>query len=149
NEVWVNLETWPHGKANSVAVLFSANGGAWSSQALSGNGQSGSYDLWHADLGKFNPGTQIQYAFGATDANGNTIWESNDGRNYTAQVNASALDSDGDGIGDWWTQAHFNHTTAQVSDHSRSGDDPDGDGMTNIQEFLAGTDPLDAQSSLR
>ncbi len=33
--------------------------------------------------------------------NGNVVWDSNGGANYSAQVNAVARDSDGDGIPDW------------------------------------------------
>jgi len=33
-----------------------------------------------------------------------------------------------------------------ASDNSRAGDDADGDGASNFNEFLAGTDPLNAAS---
>jgi hypothetical protein len=58
-------------------------------------------------------------------------------------------DSDGDGIPDSWMLQIFGHATALAGDHSRPQDDADGDGMTNLQEYLAGTDPLDAQSNLK
>jgi hypothetical protein len=45
-------------------------------------------------------------------------------------------DSDGDGLPDAWELEHFG-SLAQTA----SGD-PDGDGFTNEQEYLAGTDPL-------
>jgi len=58
-------------------------------------------------------------------------------------------DSDGDGIPDSWMLQIFGHPTGLASDHSRARDDADGDGMTNFQEYRAGTDPLDAQSNLK
>src|SRR5436305_472329 len=58
-------------------------------------------------------------------------------------------DSDGDGIPDSWMLQIFGHPTGLASDSSRADDDADGDGMTNLQEYRAGTDPLDAQSSLK
>jgi hypothetical protein len=36
-----------------------------------------------------------------------------------------------------------------ASDNSRAQDDADGDGMTNLAEFLAGTNPRDPSSNLR
>ena len=51
-------------------------------------------------------------------------------------------DSDGDGIPDSWMLQIFGHATGLASDLSRAQDDADGDGMTNLQEYLAGTDPL-------
>src|SRR5882724_4485397 len=59
------------------------------------------------------------------------------------------LDSDGDGIPDWWMLAYFNHPTGQTGDNSVANQDADGDGMSNLQEFLTGTDPTDPQSSFR
>ena len=54
-------------------------------------------------------------------------------------------DSDHDGLPDDWETAHGldsnNAADAQL--------DPDLDGMTNLQEYLAGTDPDDPRSSLK
>lgn len=52
------------------------------------------------------------------------------------------LDTDADGIPDWWMLAYFDHPTGQEGDGSLAGDDPDGDGATNLDEFLSGTNPL-------
>ena len=50
------------------------------------------------------------------------------------------IDSDGDGLADAWEQQHFG------SLNSNPTDDPDGDGMNNLREFRAGTNPTDSQS---
>jgi glycosidase len=54
--------------------------------------------------------------------------------------------SDPDGIPDWWRLAYFGHALGLASDNCRATDDADGDGMSNLNEFLAGTDPLNAAS---
>ncbi len=54
--------------------------------------------------------------------------------------------SDTDGIPDWWRLAYFGHALGQANDNSRGSDDADGDGASNLKEFLAGTDPLNAAS---
>ncbi|HAM70163.1 MAG TPA: hypothetical protein DCM86_00780, partial [Verrucomicrobiales bacterium] len=54
-------------------------------------------------------------------------------------------DKDGDRMGDAWELDH-GLNPADPSDASR---DDDGDGQTNLQEFLAGTDPHDKTSFLR
>ncbi len=53
-------------------------------------------------------------------------------------------DSDNDGLPDWWEQEYG--TLVFVPD---AEDDPDLDGLTNREEFLAGTHPNDAASALR
>ena len=53
----------------------------------------------------------------------------------------SGADTDADGIPDWWETAHFGSPAA-----CGAGDDPDGDGYSNREEWLQGTDPDDASS---
>ncbi len=52
-------------------------------------------------------------------------------------------DADGDGLLDAWETQHFGTTGASASA------DPDGDGTTNLMEYLAGTDPRSAASVFR
>ena len=66
-----------------------------------------------------------------------------------ATLMITGVDSDGDGIPDSWMSQHFGHIGALASDYSRAQDDPDNDGMSNLQEYLAGTDPLDPLSCLQ
>jgi hypothetical protein len=54
------------------------------------------------------------------------------------------VDSDGNGLPDWWEQQHFGQLTG--TDPSA---DPDHDGATNLAEWLAGTDPRNATSAFR
>ena len=60
---------------------------------------------------------------------------------FAQNVTVTTTDTDGDGIPDAWMTAKFGHTTGQAGDKSRATDDADGDGMTNLQEFRAGTEP--------
>jgi Tol biopolymer transport system component len=64
----------------------------------------------------------------------------------SVDVNAALVDSDEDGIPDWWMMKYFGHPTGQAGDLSRALDDADGDGVSNMQEYLAGTSPTDSTS---
>jgi len=55
--------------------------------------------------------------------------------------------SDTDGIPDWWRLAYFGHALGSAADRSRGTDDADGDGVSNLTEFLHGTDPLNPFSA--
>jgi hypothetical protein len=57
---------------------------------------------------------------------------------------AAWQDSDGDGLPDGWEQ-----TYGFVQGVDESNDDTDDDGLTNLQEFISGTNPLLASDALR
>ena len=54
---------------------------------------------------------------------------------------ASDADRDQDGLPDWWERWHFLSETV-----ARKELDADEDGVTNYQEYLTGTDPIDPDS---
>jgi subtilisin family serine protease len=54
---------------------------------------------------------------------------------------AKIVDTDGNGLPDWWEQQYFGHLTG-----TDPNADPDHDGENNLAEFLAGTIPTNALS---
>jgi hypothetical protein len=69
-------------------------------------------------------------------------------RNDAGQANVfftitTVADSDGDGISDDWEAQYFGGTNA-----ANASLDSDGDGLTNLEEYTAGTDPNDPGSLL-
>ena len=56
------------------------------------------------------------------------------------------FDVDGDGVPDWW-EVRFSRTRSKIS--FVAADDDDGDGVINLYEFVAGTDPTNETSILR
>lgn len=54
------------------------------------------------------------------------------------------MDSDNNTLPDWWEKQYFNQFTGGISTA-----DPDGDGMSNRDEFLAATSPVSAASTLK
>ncbi|HXJ58308.1 MAG TPA: lamin tail domain-containing protein [Verrucomicrobiae bacterium] len=61
-----------------------------------------------------------------------------------APLPAGLQDSDGDGLPDGWEQ-----TYGFISGVNEANDDPDGDGLSNLAEFIAGTNPRLAEDALR
>jgi hypothetical protein len=57
-------------------------------------------------------------------------------------------DSDGDGLPDTWERANGLNPFSRAGIHGATGD-PDGDRFTNLEEYLAGTQPNNAASLLR
>jgi subtilisin family serine protease len=54
------------------------------------------------------------------------------------------VDTDGNGLPDWWELEYFGHLTG-----TDPNADPDHDGMSNLAEWIAGTNPTNAASCLR
>ena len=59
---------------------------------------------------------------------------------------AGSFDGNGDGLPDLWQIQYFGCVGCP---RAAPGSDPDGDGMSNPQEYLAGTDPTNSASSFR
>ena len=60
-------------------------------------------------------------------------------------TNLVIVDSDGDGMPNWW-EDQFNLDKGNPADAAR---DTDGDGASNLAEFLAGTEPNSSFSAFR
>jgi hypothetical protein len=131
----------------TVAVDFYGNPSAGAAQGRTYLGQrtvviggAGSA-AFTADLGLATAlGTRVTAT--VTDALGNTS-------EFSSAVVATGVDHVGDGIPDAWRAAHFGGTGTSTNATSCAACDPDHDGMSNREEFLAGTDPGNAAGVLR
>ena len=65
-----------------------------------------------------------------------TVIDDNDSEGIDFTAVYAVLDSDLDGIPDWWEMKFFNGLSETASS------DPDGDGYSNLEELAHGTDPL-------
>jgi len=77
----------------------------------------------------------------ATDPAGNTS-------PLSPGITVTTTDSAGDGIPDVWRQTYFG-SAASTNGQSCAGCDADHDGLSNWQEFLAGTNPTNSASVLQ
>jgi hypothetical protein len=67
---------------------------------------------------------------------------------YRIPPMAGFVDSVGDGIPDWWRAQFFGGTGSTTNNQSCAACDPDVDGMSNLQEYLADTNPTNNASLL-
>jgi hypothetical protein len=73
----------------------------------------------------------------------------NDSNLATGTVSVALVYSNGDGVPDWWRALHFGGDGTTVDSQSCGTCDPDRDGYSNSDEFIAKTDPLDRRSAPR
>ena len=77
--------------------------------------------------------------------NGNAPQNGLESEVIVSKFEFQGTDTDGDMIPDWWERAHG----LNLSSSSDATTDDDGDGYTNLQEFMADTDPADPASALK
>ena len=81
----------------------------------------------------------VSYAVVAVGSNGLSSAQAVANR---LMADGTGVDNDGDGIPDSWMVQYFGHPTGLVSDQSFGQDDPDHDGLSNLQEYQLGLNPM-------
>ena len=128
------------------------NGGLWEEYGLFGNQTyDGIYQsgfLYGVIFQDDDPNTGDRYYAGPLEATAafvshemNVDFVNGDMWNGTVLAQDVALDFDGDGMANDFEMRHFGDYTSGIP-----GLDPDVDGLSNIGEYIAGTDPGDSNS---
>jgi hypothetical protein len=131
----VVLVRWRCTAVNEVTIFYSHQGGA-----------AGTWQEIAPSVDETNPGW-LAYSWTVPDTPSadclvmiqEYLGDASDTSDAAFEIGA---DDDSDGLHDAWEVAHFGATGACAP-----GEDPDGDGWSNLEEFAAGTDPTDAASA--
>ncbi|MDE0838467.1 MAG: VWA domain-containing protein, partial [Kiritimatiellae bacterium] len=88
------------------------------------------------DFSLATTGWSTSWRYDATFVGAVTMVETN-----TPIHSGDFVDSDGDGLPDWWEIAFFGNDNGAIPE-----DDTDNDGINNLYEYLAGLNPIDPRS---
>jgi len=145
-----------NGQANMQAVQSSTNG-EFSVSDVTPSRSVRSFVKYGGTSGNFNASLN---ATAVDQTTLNTVNMRNQAQTQQVEVSGSAqltvgvgfqtnwtdtLSSGTDGIPDWWRLKYFGHATGQTSDGSAAGDDPTGDGLTNMDKYILMLDPTKAE----
>ncbi len=127
--------------SSSLTILLDTTGARWSVKWF--------YDGRLARSGVFTPLAITHVGFGF-----NTTASVPTGVStislFTLETIESGADTDNDGLPDHWEFAHFRVAAAEdasaVAVRQGGGDDSDGDGYTNLEEYVAGSSPTNPRS---
>jgi hypothetical protein len=160
----MDITTSPSGAPNVAGInqielrgydLQSANPALWVTNATAG---AGSFFVVGNVL-KFSP--SAYYSASRVDPATTAYYDSiyarfSDGTNAspyilvrTISLNPDSDSPSSDGIPDSWMTNYFGHSAPQSGDKSRATDDSDGDRLNNLQEYIAGMNPKDTNSTQR
>ncbi len=130
----LQAETWVDAAGERLFDLY-----------IEGDRALANFDIFSAAGGK-NIGIQQTFVYSVADAELDLHfipWADNARISGIGVKKIGDLDSDSDGIPDWWMRGWFDHPTGQDADQSKAGQDADGDGFSNREEYIAGTSPID------
>ncbi|MFH0878724.1 MAG: DUF362 domain-containing protein [Lentisphaerota bacterium] len=135
--------------ANGYLAWYNGGRSAISAQGATGQALEGQINLVQV-FGRIPERIYLSLApYGPAD--GGALWATgqvpagNGDRDVTAdEFLMLEIDRDGDGLADWWENLYFLSPTA-----GRAEDDLDSDGLDNLDEFIAGTDPANSNSWFR
>lgn len=124
----------------SLTLTGSTNSFRIISQPLNGTvGLSGALATYYPGLG-FTGTDKFTYACSSAYRDSNLA---------TGTVTVVERTSQNDAIPDWWRQYYFGGDGKTTNAQSVATADPDGDGMNNLTEFIAGSNPMDTRSAVR
>ncbi len=87
DDLYMNIDTRDQTVGVTGLVVYSTDKGVtWSTAPLTEGTPGPDYDHWYQNLGSFPAGTTIRYSLAVEDAEGNQIWDNNQGKDYYAVV---------------------------------------------------------------
>ncbi len=87
DSLWMNIDGKDLGVAVTGVVVYSKDRGlTWTNAPLTKGTPGADYDHFYQNLGAFPAGTTIRYSLAIEDAEGNQLWDNNQGRDYYAVV---------------------------------------------------------------